>query len=55
MAAFVRNKLMIRYPQALAYCTCQMYQDERAGTLCWPKSRTHTSKLAQYMSDRGVT
>jgi len=34
---------------------CQMYRGERAGTLWWPKSRTHTSKLAQCMSDRGVT
>jgi len=32
--------------------TCQIYQDDSAGTL-W--SRTHTSKLAQCMCDRGVT
>jgi len=35
--------------------TCQMDRGERAGTLWWPKSRTPTSKLAQCMSDRGVT
>ena len=35
--------------------TCQMHQDESAGTLWWPKSHTHTSTLAQCMSDRGVT
>ena len=35
--------------------TCQMHWGERAGTLWWPKSHTHTSKLAQCMSDRGVT
>ena len=34
---------------------CQMHRGETAGTLWWPKSRTHTSKLAQCMSDRGVT
>ena len=31
---------------------CQMHRGERAGTLWWPKSRNHTSKLAQYMSER---
>ena len=35
--------------------TCQMHQGERAGTLWWPISYTHTSKLAQCMSVRGVT
>jgi len=35
--------------------TCQMHRGDRAGTLWWPNYRTHTSKLAQCMSDRGVT
>jgi len=35
--------------------TCKMHQGERAGTLWWPMSCTHTSKLAQCMSDRGAT
>ena len=34
---------------------CQIHQDENAGSLCWPMSYTHTSKLAQCMCDRGVT
>ena len=34
---------------------CQTHRGERAGTLWWPKSRTHTSKLAHCMSYRGVT
>ena len=34
---------------------CQIHEDENAGSLCWPMSYTHTSKLAQCMCDRGVT
>ena len=34
---------------------CQMHRSERAGTLWWPKSHTHTSKLAQCISDGSVT